>query len=152
LRFLRIVATLPVIVFHYLGSAAFITSPGRSWADYLPAIAAVESSNRQWSHSYLGESFGRGRHHVSDIAFEHWKWMHQDHWVVKQRLGPDCLYNDDVNREIALWLLGWLSEQYAGRKDHVALVLSAYNQGLTYTEKHGIASNYVEKVMAGMRK
>lgn len=151
-KMLRLSAIIPMVVFHYLGSAAWSPNAGMTWEDYLPAIAMVESSNRQWSYSYLGERFGRGRHHVSDIAFEHFKWVHPNHWIVRQGLGPDCLYNDDVNREVALWLLGWLSRQYSGRSNHVALVLSAYNQGLSYTERNGIASNYVEKVIAGMRK
>ena len=149
----RIIAYLFVLL-HSIGSSpltGIYGSKRHSWADYLPAIAAVESSNKQWARSYLGEDFGRGLYGVSKICFEHWKWFHQDHWVVKQNLGPDCLYNTNVGREVAEWYLSYLDKYYSGHPDKIHLVLSAYNAGPTHVDKYGIQHSYVEKVFAGLR-
>lgn len=150
----RIAAFLFVLL-HSIGSSpmpVFLKNRAIGLDDLLPAIAAVESSNRVWARSYLGEDFGRGLYGVSKIAFEHWKWFHGDHWVVKQNLGPDCLYNTNVGREVATWYLKWLDKYYDGRPDKLRLVLSAYNQGAAHTDRYGIAEDYVQKVFAGMRK
>lgn len=143
---------IPLLAYHWMGASIYVINRRpHSWEAFLPAIAHVESSNRQWARSYLGAEHGRGLYGISEIAFEHWKWYHGDHWVVKQGLGPDCLYNTNVGREVAIWYLFWLDKYYSNRSDKIRLVLSAYNQGPRHTDEKGLALEYVEKVFDGMR-
>jgi hypothetical protein len=138
---------------HFIGSSEPTGARGGlKWEDYLPAIAAVESSNRVWARSWLGQEHGRGLYGISEICFEHWRWYHPEHWVVKQGLGPDCLYNTNVGREIALWYIKWLSAYYKEKPNRVQWVLSAYNQGPRHTDRHGLAVDYVDLVLAYFRK
>lgn len=121
-------------------------------AAYLPAIAWVESRSNQWAVSYRGPAFGRGLHGISEICFEHWTWVNWNHWVVKQKLDPTCLFNAGINEEVALWFLGWLENYYRNKWNPEPWILSAYCYGPTYTDQHGPQRDYVTLVKLAMTR
>lgn len=152
----RIALVFLIVLPLHFGSSA-TTGPsahrGLRLEDYLPAIAAVESSNRQYARSWRGAEYGRGLYGVSEICYQHFKEKHPTNWAVMQNLGPESLYNTNLNRDVAEWYLRWLMKYYAKKGSSMMVyVLSAYNQGPTETDRGGLAPEYVEAVMAYFRK
>lgn len=118
------------------------------WEKVLPLICLVESSNRQWAHSYLGEEYGRGLYGVSELCLEEYKRKNQGNdWIT-----PAGLYNTNVGRTVALWYLRYLEEKY--HKDDPLVFekcLSSYFQGPTTTFKNGVNWKYVNDVLIGAK-
>lgn len=125
-----------------------------SWEDYLPAIAMVESSNFIWIDSWLGPDYGRGKYMIAKITWEQFKRDNPNHWAAKMNLDHTAVYNEQVGRDVALWYLNWLERYWRNAGiggNMVYYVLSSYNQGPGGHHRNGMATDYVQKVMAGMK-
>lgn len=114
-----------------------------TWADWLPAIASVESLSGFLTNSYLGPKYGRGHYHVSEIALLNSKWRHWPKW---NWIKPNDLYREPVCRMVAIDTLECLDVYYSDRTNKIDHVLSGYCQGAWATDQNGLLMDYVNKV------
>ena len=88
----------------------------------LDAISIIESTNNPHAVSYAGSKYGRGLFQISEICLKHYNEVH------KTKHKPDDLFDPKLNRVIADWYFGWLSERPDVKSYTDCLI--AYNWGL----------------------
>ena len=108
----------------------------------LDALAMVESSNNHMAVSFLGAKYGRGLHQISEIALKDYNTM------TGNSVQKEELFDKEVNKEIALWLLNKRIPQllrHYGQEITTESVLQAYNLGCMAYRNGKRNKNYVNK-------